>query len=320
MKILVTGGAGFIGSHIVENLLRREDIEEVRVLDNFSTGHKKNIEPFFSNQKFRLIEGDIRNQEDCEKAIEGVSAVCHQAALGSVPRSIKEPITSHNVNVNGFLNVLEAARKFGVTKIAYASSSSVYGDLADSPKIEHRTGKLLSPYAATKMTNELYAEVFAKTYGIQLVGFRYFNVFGPRQDPNGAYAAVIPLFVTAALDRRSPTINGDGSITRDFTYVSNVVKANLNALLDYYKPGIHEVFNIACGQTTSLYDLWKIISEECGLNLEPSFGPLRKGDILQSLADISKASESLNYNNLVYLREGMRETISWYNKNQRQNC
>lgn len=312
MKILVTGGAGFIGSHIVENLLVREDMEEVRVLDNFSTGHRKNLEPFFENPKFSLIEGDIRSVEDCEKAVEGVDAVCHQAALGSVPRSIQDPITSHNVNVNGFLNILEAVRKFGVKKMVYASSSSVYGDLADSPKVEERTGKLLSPYAATKMANELYAEVYAKTYGIQICGFRYFNVFGPRQDPNGPYAAVIPLFFKAAFENISPKINGDGSITRDFTYIDNVVKANLNALIIYSNPGNHLVFNIACGETTSLNKLWSLIAEISKTNVQPIYGPIRNGDILHSLAEVSKAKENLRYANLIKIEDGLKNTMKWY--------
>ncbi|WP_290794797.1 SDR family oxidoreductase [Flavihumibacter sp. UBA7668] len=311
MKILVTGGAGFIGSHIVENLLVREDIEKVRVLDNFSTGHRKNLEPFFENPKFSLIEGDIRSVEDCEKAVEGVDAVCHQAALGSVPRSIQDPITSHNVNVNGFLNILEAVRKFGVKKMVYASSSSVYGDLADSPKVEERTGKLLSPYAATKMANELYAEVYAKTYGIQLVGFRYFNVFGPRQDPNGPYAAVIPLFIKAALEGTSPKINGDGSITRDFTYISNVVKANLNAMLNLQNPN-HKVFNVACGSSTSLNELWSIIAKITSTSVKPEYGPVRKGDILQSLAMINSIENSIDYSNLVPVEVGLKTTVHWY--------
>ncbi len=312
MKILVTGGAGFIGSHIVEHLLEREDVEEVRVLDNFSTGFKRNIEPFFSNPKFRLIEGDIRSVGDCEKAVAGVDAVSHQAALGSVPRSINDPITSHNVNVNGFLNILEAVRKFGVKKMVYASSSSVYGDLADSPKVEERTGKLLSPYAATKMANELYAEVYAKNYGIQICGFRYFNVFGSRQDPNGAYAAVIPLFFKSAYANQPPVINGDGSITRDFTYVDNVVFANLAALLSFDNPGRHQVFNIACGESTSLRSLWNMIASIAGTEQQPEYGPQRKGDILHSLADISVARDLLQYDQIIRIQEGLKRANEWY--------
>lgn len=312
MKILVTGGAGFIGSHIVEHLLEREDVEEVRVLDNFSTGFKRNIEPFFSNPKFSLIEGDIRSVEDCEKAVAGVDAVTHQAALGSVPRSINDPITSHNVNVNGFLNILDAVRRFGVKKMAYASSSSVYGDLADSPKVEERTGKLLSPYAATKMANELYAEVYAKTYGIQLVGFRYFNVFGPRQDPDGPYAAVIPLFIKAALNNTPPTINGDGSITRDFTFIKNVINANVSALMNNGLQEKSHVFNVACGKSISLNKIWEYITTKLNIVQTPIYGPLRKGDILHSLADITNLRKQLNYTEVVNVEEGLNFTVDWY--------
>lgn len=312
MKILVTGGAGFIGSHIVEALLQRGHVTGVRVLDNLSTGHAHNLDPFRADARFEFQEGDIRSLNDCKAAVVGVDMICHQAALGSVPRSIKDPATSHDVNLNGFLNVMDAARGAGIRKMVYASSSSVYGDLADSPKVETRTGKLLSPYAATKMGNELYAEAYSRHYDLQMVGFRYFNVFGARQDPNGPYAAVIPLFVTAALEKRSPLINGDGTITRDFTYVSNVVKANLNALFLFDQPATHEVFNIACGETTTLNDLWKIIAENCGTSVQPTHGPLRKGDILQSLANISKAEQLLHYKDLVTVKDGLERTVAWY--------
>lgn len=312
MKVLVTGGAGFIGSHIVENLLQRKDVSEVRVLDNFSTGYKHNLESFFGDPRFVLLEGDIRSVEDCMNAVQGVQLVCHQAALGSVPRSIQDPVTSHNVNVNGFLNILEAVRRHGVKKMVYASSSSVYGDLTDSPKVEHRTGKLLSPYAATKMTNELYAEVYAKTYNIQISGFRYFNVFGSRQDPNGSYAAVIPLFFKSAYANQRPVINGDGTITRDFTYVDNVVYANITALVSFENPGRHQVFNIACGESTSLRTLWNMIAAIAGTSQEPVFGPERRGDILHSLADISVAKQLLQYTNIIKLEEGLKRANEWY--------
>jgi UDP-N-acetylglucosamine 4-epimerase len=312
MKVLVTGGAGFIGSHIVEALKIRKDVSEIRVLDNLSTGHYSNIKEFVDKEKVKFIEGDIRNADTCVEAVEGIDIVCHQAALGSVPRSIQDPITSHEVNVNGFLNILNSARIAGVKKMVYASSSSVYGDLNESPKVEERTGKLLSPYAATKMANELYAEVFAKSYGMQICGFRYFNVFGPRQDPNGPYAAVIPLFFKAALEGKSPKINGDGTITRDFTYVKNVVKANLAAMLEFEDIGKHHVFNIACGETTSLNKLWEYISNIAGTNTLPEYGPLRKGDILYSLADISKASDLLGYRDLIKIEKGLGLTIEWY--------
>jgi UDP-N-acetylglucosamine 4-epimerase len=312
MKVLVTGGAGFIGSHIVEALKIRKDVSEIRVLDNLSTGHYSNIKEFVDQEKVKFIEGDIRNADTCVQAVEGIDIVCHQAALGSVPRSIQDPITSHEVNVNGFLNILNAARTAGVKKMVYASSSSVYGDLNESPKVEERTGKLLSPYAATKMANELYAEVFAKSYGMQICGFRYFNVFGPRQDPNGPYAAVIPLFFKAALEDKSPKINGDGTITRDFTYVKNVVKANLAAMLEFEDLGKHHVFNIACGETTSLNRLWSLISEISHCRIEPEYGPVRKGDILHSLADVSRAQSLLGYNQLTSVREGLELTVEWY--------
>ncbi|MCF1716398.1 SDR family oxidoreductase [Flavihumibacter sp. RY-1] len=311
MKLLVTGGAGFIGSHIVEGLLKRRDVTGVRVLDNLSTGYLKNIEAFKEDDRFEFIEGDIRSVADCTKAATGMDMISHQAALGSVPRSIKDPATTHDVNVNGFLNILDAARGGGIKKMTYASSSSVYGDLPDSPKVETKTGRVLSPYAAGKMANELYAEAYARQYGIQLVGFRYFNVFGPRQDPNGAYAAVIPLFVKAALEGKAPVINGDGSITRDFTYVENVVNANLNALFEFEQPGTHEVFNIACGQTTSLNELWRLICKLCEIEIQPIYGPVRNGDILQSLAEISKAKMKLKYTILKTLEQGIEQTINW---------
>lgn len=295
MKILVTGGAGFIGSNLVEALLKRSDIELVRVLDNLATGHLSNLSAFMDHSKFEFMEGDIRNIDDCMKACEGIDAVSHQAALGSVPRSIADPINSHNVNVNGFLNMLEAVRAKGIQRFVYASSSSVYGDLNESPKVEIRVGKVLSPYAATKMTNELYAEAYAKNYNLTIAGFRYFNVFGPRQDPNGPYAAVIPLFMKSAKTNIPPTINGDGSITRDFTPVVNVVNMNILGLTGNLDGGKHYVFNVACGATTDLLSIWNMIKEITGSSVNPVFGPVRNGDILFSLADVSHAIEVLGY-------------------------
>jgi UDP-N-acetylglucosamine 4-epimerase len=295
MKILVTGGAGFIGSNLVEALLKRSDVELVRVLDNLATGHLHNLQEFMELPNFEFMEGDIRNLEDCLKACEGIDAVSHQAALGSVPRSIADPITSHNVNVNGFLNMLEAVRAKGIKRFVYASSSSVYGDLNESPKVETRVGKVLSPYAATKMTNELYAEAYAKNYNLTIAGFRYFNVFGPKQDPNGPYAAVIPLFVKSALTNVPPTINGDGSITRDFTPVVNVVNMNILGLTGNLEGSKHYVFNVACGATTDLLSIWNMIKEITGSTVDPIFGAVRKGDILFSLADVSFAKEVLSY-------------------------
>ena len=295
MKILVTGGAGFIGSNLVEALLKRSDVELVRVLDNLATGHLHNIQEFMGLPNFEFMEGDIRNIDDCMKACEGIDAVSHQAALGSVPRSIADPINSHNVNVNGFLNMLEAVRAKGIKRFVYASSSSVYGDLNESPKVETRVGKVLSPYAATKMTNELYAEAYAKNYNLTIAGFRYFNVFGPKQDPEGPYAAVIPLFMKAAKSNVPPTINGDGSITRDFTPVVNVVNMNILGLTGNLEGSKHYVFNVACGATTDLLSIWNMIKEITGSTVDPIFGAVRNGDILFSLADVSLAKEVLGY-------------------------
>ena len=295
MKILVTGGAGFIGSNLVEALLKRSDVELVRVLDNLATGHLHNIQEFMGLPNFEFMEGDICNIDDCLKACEGIDAVSHQAALGSVPRSIADPINSHNVNVNGFLNMLEAVRAKGIKRFVYASSSSVYGDLNESPKVETRVGKVLSPYAATKMTNELYAEAYSKNYNLTIAGFRYFNVFGPKQDPEGPYAAVIPLFMKAAKSNVPPTINGDGSITRDFTPVVNVVNMNILGLTGNLEGSKHYVFNVACGATTDLLSIWNMIKEITGSVVDPIFGAVRNGDILFSLADVSHAKEVLGY-------------------------
>jgi UDP-N-acetylglucosamine 4-epimerase len=315
MRILVTGGAGFIGSNLVEELISIPGITFVRVLDNLATGNKKNIEPFLTLSKFEFIEGDIRDLETCLVAAKGMDVICHQAALGSVPRSIKDPVTSHEVNVNGFINILEAARLNQINKVVYASSSSVYGDLNDSPKIETRIGKVLSPYAASKRVNEVYADAYSKIYGMTMVGLRYFNVFGPKQNPNGPYAAVIPIFVQSAIDGKSPIINGDGSITRDYTPVANVVNVNITAIMSHSLPKSNEVFNIACGSTTSLLRLWEMISEVCGSTIQPTFGPVRLGDIMSSLADIQKAKDLLSYNPETDLIKELRKTIQWYREN-----
>ncbi len=312
MKILVTGGGGFIGSNLTEALLASSRVSKVRVLDNFSTGLRSNLESFALHEKFELFEGDIRNAEDCISACDGIDAISHQAALGSVPRSIADPQTSHEVNLNGFINILEAARASGVKRIVYASSSSVYGDLPDSPKVENKLGKVLSPYASTKLANEIYAESWSKVYNLQLIGFRYFNVFGPKQDPNGAYAAVIPLFFKAAFSNQAPTINGDGSITRDFTPIKNVIDINIKGMMATMEGCFHHVLNVACGQTTSLLQLWEIIKHITGNNQEPVFGPVRKGDILQSLADISLAKKLLNYQPDTNLEGALVETAEWY--------
>jgi UDP-N-acetylglucosamine 4-epimerase len=259
------------------------------------------------------MEGDITDPSVCEQAMQNIDVVCHQAALGSVPRSIKTPILTFQNNINGFINILDAARLAGVKKMVYASSSSVYGDANYHPKVEERIGKVLSPYAASKHTNEIIAEAYAKNYDMQISGFRYFNVFGPRQDPNGPYAAVIPLFIKHAIQNTSPTINGDGSISRDYTFVSNVVKANLNAMSDQTNFRGHEVFNIACGATTTLLELWHKIKNVTNSKADAILGPERTGDILHSLANVSKAASLINYTHLITLDEGLFTTIKSYN-------
>lgn len=312
MNIVLTGGAGFIGSHIAEALIENPKVSKIRILDNLSTGDIRNISPFLSNSKLEFYRADIRFYKECEAAMVGMDAICHQAAIGSVPRSIDNPLFSHDNNVNGFLNIIEAARNAGIKKVVYASSSSVYGDSPDLPKVESKIGKPLSPYAVTKYINELYAEVYSKCYGMSFTGFRYFNVFGSRQNPNGAYAAVIPLFVKSALSGTSPIINGDGSITRDYTYVKNVVKANTNALLNVDPIAGSELYNIACAQTITLNKLWEIIKEISKTTIDPIYQPQRKGDVLQSLANISKAENGLNYTELIQLKQGLEVTIEWY--------
>lgn len=318
-KILVTGGAGFIGSNLCEELLNQGC--EVVCFDNFATGKPENIQPFFENKNFKLIVGDIRNIEDCKKAVEGVDYVLHEAALGSVPRSIKDPITSNDVNVSGFLNMLVAAKDAGVKRFIYAASSSTYGDSTSLPKVEDIIGKPLSPYAITKYVNELYADVFSKTYGIECIGLRYFNVFGKRQDPNGAYAAVIPLFVKKLINHESPTINGDGEFSRDFTYIKNVVQMNLLALTTQNPEAINTVYNTAFGERTTLNQLLNYLKEFLSTydpeiaNVEIIYGPNRLGDIPHSLASIEKAKQYLNYDPQYSMREGLKEAVNWYWKN-----
>lgn len=312
MKILVTGGAGFIGGNIVETLLNIDNITKVVVLDNLSTGFEKNIQPFFTNPKFTFINGDITDLATCNKACAGIDAICHQAALGSVPRSINNPLATHQVNVDGFFNMLDAARLSGIKRFVYASSSSVYGDADYSPKVEGKLGTPLSPYAITKKTNELYANVFYKTYGMEVIGLRYFNVFGPRQDPNGAYAAVIPLFFKAALNNESPVINGDGTITRDFTYIDNVVNINISALTITNPKAFGKAYNVACGNTTTLTQIWETIKKIANSSANAIYGEQRTGDILQSLADISLAKKYLNYSPTVDVNQGLEKSLEWY--------
>ena len=313
-SFLVTGGAGFIGSNIVEYLLQF-GAGKVRVLDNFSNGYRKNIEAFLSNPSFELMEGDIRDYQTCMKAMDGIDYVTHQAALGSVPRSIKDPLTSNEVNVSGYLNVIEAAKSSGIIQMVYAASSSTYGDSKSLPKVEDKIGKPLSPYAVTKYVNELYGDVYSNVYNFHSIGLRYFNVFGPKQDPNGAYAAVIPLFMDAMVNKKSPTINGDGMQTRDFTFVDNAVQANIKAMLNTKGLTSHEVCNIAFGERTSLLQLWEMIQEADGVKLDANFGPNRAGDIKDSLADISKAKKLLGYNPEFSMSEGLHQTYNWFNTN-----
>lgn len=309
-SFLVTGGGGFIGANIVQYLLKY-GARKVRVLDNFSTGSYKNIEEFKSHPNFELIEGDIRNIDTCRSAVADIEYVTHQAALGSVPRSINDPITSNDVNVNGFLNMLVAARDARVRRFVYAASSSTYGDHPRLPKIEDNIGTPLSPYAVTKYVNELYATVFGRNYGFYSVGLRYFNVFGPKQNPNGAYAAVIPLFIKAALHNESPFINGDGHTSRDFTFVENAVQANIKALL-LRSLNTHEVVNIAVGQQTSLNELWSKISRLAACSARPLYCEERKGDVKHSLADISKAKALLNYQPNILIDKGLELAFEWY--------
>ncbi|MBI1224034.1 MAG: NAD-dependent epimerase/dehydratase family protein [Bacteroidetes bacterium] len=315
-KILVTGGAGFIGSNLVETLLEMESISIVRVLDNLATGHLNNIESFRQHPKFEFLEGDIRDFDTCKRACEGMDFVSHQAALSSVPRSIKDPITTNEVNIGGTLNMFLAAKEARIKKLVYAASSSTYGDSPYLPKREDVTGKPLSPYAVTKLVSELYADVFARLYEVDFIGLRYFNIFGPRQDPNGAYAAVIPLFMKAVLENTPPTINGDGNHSRDFTYVENAVQANIKAMFSKRKEASNEVYNIANGEQTTLLELFNILKELSNSELAPIFGPERPGDVKHSLADISKAMNYLGYEPKVKIREGLEKAFQWYKENQ----
>lgn len=313
-SFLVTGGAGFIGSNLVEYLLKF-GAKKVRVLDNLATGFEENLSEFIDHPAFEFMEGDIRDLDTCKKAMERMDYVSHQAALGSVPRSINDPITSNEVNVTGFLNMLVAQKESpSVKRLVYAASSSTYGDSKNLPKVEHTIGKPLSPYAVTKLVNELYADVFYKTYQTETIGLRYFNVFGPKQSPKGAYAAVIPLFMQALKDEVSPTINGDGEQTRDFTFVENAVQANIRA---FFAPeaAVNEVFNIAYGERISLNDLWESLKTTSGKNVKAHYGPPRKGDVRDSLADISKGKNLLNYNPLFSVEEGMKITWQSFNQN-----
>jgi UDP-N-acetylglucosamine 4-epimerase len=321
-KILITGGAGFIGSNLCDNFIEKGYL--VVCLDNFATGFKKNIQHHLSNPDFTLIEGDIRNLSDCQKAVEGVEYVFHQAALGSVPRSINDPITSNEVNVSGFLNMLVASRDAGVKRFIYAASSSTYGDSEALPKVEDKIGKPLSPYAVTKYVNELYADVFSKTYGIETIGLRYFNVFGRRQHPEGAYAAVIPKFVMQFMKHESPVINGDGNYSRDFTYIDNVIQMNELAMETKNPEAVNTVYNTAFGDRTTLKDLVNYLKEFLSeydkeiANVEVIYGPNRVGDIPHSLASIDKAKNKLGYDPKFSIREGLKKAVVWYWDNLKQ--
>jgi UDP-N-acetylglucosamine 4-epimerase len=314
--ILITGGAGFIGTNLCEYFLSKGYF--VVCFDNFATGHKHNIAEFLVHENFKLIEGDIRNLEQCKNAVIGVDYVLHQAALGSVPRSIKDPITSNEVNVSGFLNMLVASRDAGVQRFIYAASSSTYGDSESLPKVEDKIGKPLSPYAITKYVNELYAEIFSNTYGFETIGLRYFNVFGRRQDPNGAYAAVIPKFVMQLMKHESPVINGDGNFSRDFTYIDNVIQMNELAMLTQNPEAINTVYNTAYGDRTTLNDMVSYLKEYLSefdsaiAGIDVVHGPNRVGDIPHSLASIDKAKKLLNYNPKYSFQDGLKEAVKWY--------
>ena len=318
-KVLVTGGAGFIGSNLCEALLEKQN--KVVCLDNFATGKRENIAGLINNGNFTLIKGDIRNFEDCLKASQGVDYILHQAALGSVPRSIKDPITSNDVNVSGFLNMLVAARDNKVKRVVYAASSSTYGDSESMPKVEGIIGKPLSPYAITKYVNELYADIFSKTYGLETIGLRYFNVFGRKQDPNGAYAAVIPKFVSQLMAGDSPVINGDGDYSRDFTYIDNVIQANLLSLVTTNEKAINTVYNVAYGDRNTLNDLMGYLKEYLSefdskiSNVDVIYGPNRAGDIPHSHASVQKAKDLLKYNPQFSLQQGLKHAVQWYWEN-----
>ena len=315
MKILVTGGAGFIGSNLVLRLMNDDRITAVKVLDNLETGRFANISSFKDHDKFEFIEGDIRSYAICLGATEGIDIVSHQAALGSVPRSVKDPITTNEVNATGTLNIFNAARENKIKRVVYAASSSTYGDHPGLPKVEDKIGSPISPYGVTKLVNELYAKVFAELYDMDFVGLRYFNVYGPQQNPAGPYAAVIPLFIKALLDEKPPIINGTGDSSRDFTFVEDVVQANLLAMFTDNPEALNQVYNIAKGEQTTLNELFDILREISGKNIKPVHGPERDGDIKHSLADVSKAKRLLGYDPATSPAEGLRKTFDWYKKN-----
>jgi UDP-N-acetylglucosamine/UDP-N-acetylgalactosamine 4-epimerase len=312
MRILVTGGAGFIGANLVSALLQDERVTFVKVLDNLATGSADNIEEFTSNTKFHFIEGDICDYNTCLKSCEEIDLISHQAALGSVPRSINDPLTTNEVNITGTLNIFTAAKEKKIKRVVYAASSSTYGDDPGLPKLENKIGKPLSPYAVTKYVNELYAQVYAGIYGMELIGLRYFNIFGPKQNPQGPYAAVVPLFIKGLLENKSPVINGDGSHSRDFTYVDNAVQANIISLFTKNTEAVNQVYNIACGHQTSLLQLFNYLKREAGSPLEAIHGAERIGDVKHSLADVTKAQKLLGYEPTISVEEGLKKTFTWY--------
>ncbi|MBF6640269.1 SDR family oxidoreductase [Flavobacterium sp. J49] len=321
--ILITGGAGFIGSNLCEYFLGKG--HKVTCLDNFATGHRHNIAGFLNHPNFKLIEGDIRNLETCQEAVKHIDYVLHQAALGSVPRSINDPITSNEVNVSGFLNMLVACRDAGVKRFIYAASSSTYGDSESLPKVEDKIGKPLSPYAITKYVNELYAEIFSKTYGLETIGLRYFNVYGRRQDPNGAYAAVIPKFVMQLMAHESPVVNGDGNYSRDFTYIDNVIQMNELAMSTQNKEAVNTVYNTAFGDRTTLNNMLHYLKlylsefDQSIAEVPVVYGPNRVGDIPHSLASIDKAKQLLHYHPKFSFQEGLKEAVAWYWNNLKKD-
>lgn len=316
MKIVVTGGAGFIGTNTCENLISNG--HHVTCFDNFLTGKRENIEPFLDSELFKLVEGDIRDIETCRRAVKGADLVLHLAALGSVPRSIADPLTTNDININGSLNMLVATRDEGIKRFVYAASSSTYGDSESLPKVEHIIGRPLSPYAITKYVSELYADVFAKTYDMECIGLRYFNVFGRRQDPKGAYAAVIPKFTALLLNQEGPIINGDGSFSRDFTYIDNVIQINKLALFTTNKDALNQVYNVAYGESSTLNELFDEIKANLShyddkiSAINSIHGPNRTGDIPHSLASIDKAKRLLNYAPEYSLKDGLKEAMQWY--------
>jgi len=312
MKILITGGAGFIGSNIVEALLKKKNVSLVRVLDNLSTGFISNIEPFLAHPKLEFVKGDIQEYDTCVKACKGIDCLSHQAALVSVPKSIQDPLSNNAININGTLNLLSSAKEAGVQRIVFATSAAVYGDSQTLPKVEEDLGKLLSPYALAKYVNELYASIYSDLYGLEFIGLRYFNVFGQRQDPSSAYASVIPIFIKKALYNDAPTINGDGSFSRDFVHVQDVVQANLLGLFTQEEKAINKIYNIGRGEQTTLNQLWQYIKAISDCSVNAIHGEARIGDIPHSLADISKAQSLLDFHPKVSIKEGLEQTMDYY--------